>query len=270
MRDPHFFDFCSVYSDCERYEYFACFIRCDPDCDRHIFIRRYIVSKYKKALNRIKIRKGSRKMQKIMFYTNKPWKRRHWEKRERTGFKLTENSTAVLLFTLYLCGLIMGSILYFTKNAVHPYLTIISEYLISTQIRYLFINEICLQLIFFLFCLFCAYSCVGTIPIVLLSYLKGFYYALIVSKLLASYNIKGLGYFAFILLPGAILSVCVTMAFCNISIQLTRNIGAVILRGESMITEQKKYLSGAGIYLCLLIASVLLDCLFTFLFSGLF
>lgn len=208
-------------------------------------------------------------MRKIMFYTNKPWKRINNNYKENTGTIISSYSTDIMLYSVFICGLILGSVLYLSKNEIQPYLAIISDHLISTQIKFILINGLTLNLSSFFFCVFCAYSCFGTIPIVLCSFIKGLYYSLIVSKLIL-YTIKGFAYFALILLPGSILSVCATIALCRISIQCTRLIEEIIIHNETNMIKQKRYLSKAGICLCLLILSVASDCLFTFLFAGLF
>ena len=208
-------------------------------------------------------------MQKIMFYANKPWTQVYRHMNDDKDNSVKKYSTEILLYSVFICGLMIGSVLYTSKNALQSYFMILSEYLISTQIRQIAINEISVHLFTFFFCVFCAYSCFGTVPIFLFIFEKGVYYSIVVSKLI-TYNIKGLGYFSLVLLPGSIVSICAAVAMCKISIHFSRSIGAIILHGETNHIDQKKYLSAAGICLCFLLLSVLTECLFTFLFSGLF
>ena len=209
-------------------------------------------------------------MRKIMFYSKKPWERRQRTSHDKEKGKLLKNSTDILLYSQFTCGVIVGSALYYSNNALQYVLSIIADLLISKHIPYLLINGFCIHLFLLLICIFLAYSCFGALPMIFVCFCRGICSAFAVSRLSELYGYKGFGYYLLILMPGTVLSVCATLELCKTSIYYSRAVNRLVLQGDNADLSTKHYRSAVLIYLALIMVSLAADCVLTFLFAGLF
>lgn len=185
-----------------------------------------------------------------------------------TVYALKENSNTILLFSLFLCGVIIGCGIYngYENKDSSAFSNIISTFFIQNDKGLIFINSLLSSLILVLITFCSGLCCVGYPVIYSIPMLKGLYYGIISSFMLHTYAMQGFTYFALTVLPGAIISVCSVIYACNISCATTKALALNVFANNREDIKIKEYM----LKYLILFAVMFIGCIIDYFTVGLF
>ena len=187
-------------------------------------------------------------------------------------YTLKENSNTILLFSLFICGLILGCGIYngYENKNSSVFTDIINTFFTQNNNSLIFINSFLSSLILILIIFCSGLCCVGYPAIYSIPLLKGLYYGIISSFMLHTYAMQGFSYFSLTVLPGAIISVCATVYACNISCDATRALASNIFTNSREELKIKEYLLKHLILFAVMLIGCIIDYFTVTLFSKIF
>ena len=185
---------------------------------------------------------------------------------------LKENSNLILLFSLFLCGIIIGCGIYngYTTKDSSFFSNFINTFFIQTGKSMIFVNSLLSSAILIIISFCSGLCCVGYPAIYSMPLLKGLYYGIISSFMLHTYAMQGFSYFSLTVLPGAIISVCAIIYACNISCETTKALALNIFANGREDIKIKEYLLKFLILFAVMLIGCLIDCFTTSLFAKIF
>lgn len=185
---------------------------------------------------------------------------------------LKENSNTILLFSLFLCGLIIGCGIYngYENKDSSVVANIISTFFVQNNKGLIFINSLLSSLMLILITFCSGLCCVGYPVIYSVPLLKGLYYGIFASFMLHKYAMQGFSYFSLTVLPGAIISVCSVIYACNISCETTKALASNIFANNREHIKIREYLLKYLILFSVMLIGCILDCFTVSLFSEIF
>ena len=202
-------------------------------------------------------------MKKIMIYT------KHGRSFHPVKQDFKANADILLFFTLFVCGLMIGSSLYLSVDANNVFSNLTAQ-----AMHYGVIFNILIRIAFcvlmFIACFIGGTGGAGLILLIFLPVINGAFYAMAASYYITTFAANGLGRFALTVLPGGILYITALILFCAESAYLSKQTASLLFFGRNDETDGKRYLIKSGMYFGLMIASVLVDHIMNLLFSGLF
>ncbi len=190
--------------------------------------------------------------------------------------KILENSRIYLMTAFFAAGMIIGAVSLNNESIIIEKISqIIESYTLlkSNQgILMNFCNSITVGAIFLLVNLFLGFSMIGYPLLLLLPFLRGLGMGLVCGYLYSAFKLTGLGYSILVIYPGAIVSTFALFMACNDSCEYSKNayLKAIRGRGQFEKDETKVYLLRQLVFFGILMASSLLDALFSKIFSGFF
>lgn len=195
------------------------------------------------------------------------------------GSWLAEQQTVIILITLFLAGIISGSM--YTANEKGKLLTELLELFKNSQLiradssfLELFFHSIISNLLFFV-PVFIFGTCALGAPVVFgISFLKGLGLGVLTSFIYQSYRLQGLGYNAVILIPGAVLASSALIYACkegfNMSVSMFRNLFQPSNKKTSNKVTFKLYCMRFGILFIFVILASITDVVTNQLFGSFF
>ncbi len=189
-----------------------------------------------------------------------------------TVYTLKENSNIILLFSLFLCGLIIGCGIYngYENKDSSAFSNIINTFFVHNNKELIFVNSLLSSLIFILITFCSGLCCVGFPVIYSVPLIKGLYYGIVASFMLHTYAMQGFSYFSLTVLPGAIISVCSVIYACNISCATTKALALNIFANSREEIKIKEYALKHLIIFSIMFIGCLTDYFTVSLFSKIF
>ncbi|MBR3767899.1 MAG: stage II sporulation protein M [Clostridia bacterium] len=200
-------------------------------------------------------------MKRLMIYT----KKRNFD---FFGFAsmLKSNSNLILLNSLFLCGLIIGSVL--AATSVDIFNTTESILANNKPIEY-FINTLMYSVIIIIIS-FCSGLCsIGITFILPLPILNGMAFGVISGTLLFTCGLKGLLSFILMQLPVATVIALLIIISSGISLDMSASIASYVFFGKRAEIKIKEYIISYILIILLCVASALTAMVFQILFDGL-
>ena len=190
--------------------------------------------------------------------------------------KLFENSRTLMLTILFSIGIIIGALMLNKESFITDKISEnINNYIINKPgqgISEIFINSLLSNGIFLALNLFLAFSLIGFPLIIWIPFLKGLGTGVISGYLYSLYGFSGFGYSILTLLPGTTVAVYALITACNISCDYSQNAysKSIIGKGQFEKGETRYFLIKQLIYICLSVASSLIDAIFSTIFLRFF
>ena len=202
-------------------------------------------------------------MKRIMYYKNKtPFRIKD------AGMALLNNARLILLFTVFICGLILGCALFHAGGFVQDIgLREIQAYSELSPMRVLAGTGIRIVVITVLF-VFYSFSCFGVIPLCLLTAYTGVGFGVLASALLTNYGINGLLCYTVLLLPGGILFSVAELLLFAYGFEISQKNAACIFRADDVQIRVSDYIKNTVLPIILLAAAAFLDFFMRLLFAG--
>ena len=189
-----------------------------------------------------------------------------------TLYRLKENSNIILLFSLFLCGLLIGCGIYnsYDDKDTAIFSNIINTLFIQSNKGFIFINSLLISSVVALITFCSGLCCVGYPVIYSIPLIKGIYYGIVASFMLHTYAIQGFSYFSATVLPGAIISVCSAIYACNISCITTKALASNVFANSREDIKIKEYILKHLILFAVMFIGCIIDYLAVSLFSKIF
>ena len=187
-------------------------------------------------------------------------------------FFLKANSNIILLFVLFICGILIGCGIYAgsTNNSTSVLADSINSLLLNNNAKKIFINSILSSICLLLLSLCSGLCCVGFPMLYTIPLIKGIYYGLIASFMLYLYAMQGFSYFLLTVLPGAVISVSAIIVACNLSCEVTKSLAVNVFANGREEVKIKQYLIKYTFILAAMFIASILDYLSVQLFSKIF
>lgn len=163
---------------------------------------------------------------------------------EKPAFNILDYKSYIYSFVFYICGLVLGSVLY-KQLAGESINKLLSS--AKTEFLQLFINDFCLYFSIFLVTMFLGFCMIGFPLINLIPLCCGFVIGMKVAYYYVNYTAKGVVYCLLMVLPAAALLLTVITMTIKISTDMSKHIFDLSVK-KSDITEidirsyLKKYL----------------------------
>ena len=151
----------------------------------------------------------------------------------------------VLCICSLLCGALLGARVYmlFPQNST---ICALAEAPLTEDPWRLALTVFVPDVFLLIAAVFFGLCAVGTCVLVCLPAVKGFFCAVTAAYLIERFAAKGFGYFALILLPGAVVSAAAVVLFSIDGVAMSRRIGSVLLFGSRGDPDLKGFLFAAG------------------------
>ena len=208
-----------------------------------------------------------------MIYTKAGLRKPYFQKSEnKVGKwqKIKENSLSILFFTLFLCGILVGSTVWNHSEKLCPILNTIAMNQISEQYNMILLTTAAEAIAFTLLCVFSSVSGLGLTLLIITAFIKGLIEALTASYLITEFAIKGLGYYCILLLPGKIIAATAMITLCAVSGEISKKTASIIFLGENTEIGIREYLLKTAVLTSIMLLSGGIRCLCVRFFSGLF
>ncbi len=187
-------------------------------------------------------------------------------------YTLKENSNIILLFSLFICGLLIGCGIFnsYDNKDSAVFSNIINTLFIQNSKGLIFINSLLSSLIATLITFCAGLCCVGYPVIYSIPLIKGLCYGIVASFMLHTYAMQGFSYFSATVLPGAIISVCSVIYACNTSCVITKALALNVFANSREDIKIKEYLLKYLILFAVMFIGCVIDYFTVSLFSEIF
>lgn len=190
-----------------------------------------------------------------------------WGKENARG-SILQYAGMILLYTFFLCGLLLGCALFHAGGFVQNIGADAAEAMRSNSAGWFACNAglriICIVALF----VFCSLSCLGAAPLCALAAFTGGRFGVLASALIAEYGMKGLCLFSVLYLPGGILLVFAEILLFAFGLEVSKKAAACVFAAGDAQIRVVDYLKNTTIPILLMLASMLTDFLMRILFAG--
>ncbi len=190
---------------------------------------------------------------------------------------ILKNSKSYFLGFLFIIGILFGALFIkqgnettfiITENIISKYMQMKSE----QGIIQVFLNSATLNLVFTIINIFFGFSLIGYPLIIWLPFLRGLGLGVFSGYMYIFYKLSGLGYCAFLVYPGAVISAFAFILACCDSCDYSKNAyeKSIRAKGQFEKDETKIYLFRQFIYFAVCLCSSMIEAFFTIGFSRFF
>lgn len=183
---------------------------------------------------------------------------------------IKQNGVLIMLFTVFVCGLITGISLYFGADRERELISLFTERLISKDPLPYFASELLLNFIILAIIMISGVGAAGFPFIAAMPFVKGLLNGILSAFLIGSFSTKGFGYYALMIVPGGALCVSAMLFLCEYCFSVSVKVF------KCTFTENREGVNGArllavyGIALAAAILSCAVSLLFRLIFGGIF
>lgn len=186
-------------------------------------------------------------------------------KDDKFHFDFEENKSYIYSVVFYLCGLILGSVIY--KYAASETLNDMISF-VKTDFFQLLISDFCLYFSVFLVTVFLGFCLIGFPLINLIPMACGTVIGLKIAYYYMNFGVKGIGYSLIMIIPAAALLLLIVSLTIKVSTDMSKSLFDISIKKDEMIELDiksciKKYLIFAGVILLTAVFDAGMTCVFS-------